>query len=106
MIFGDLSSLSKKDFIRATGLFLFLALTAVILNLYGSAHAAGGVMPNLFYLSPLRPTHQPVFGLVEEKAGILPARILYLLSLITGSSILFQLEKKCLNRIQTSSNSF
>ncbi len=98
-------SMTREDFLRATGLFLFLCGIAVILNIYGYYQTpAGGIYPNLFYISPLLPSRQPVFSLIAEHWGIIPGHVVYILSLILASLLTAVLQKRCLKSSQASSD--
>ena len=69
-----------KGFRSAALLYLFLCLIAIGLNCLLDPLAVYGGRPNLFYLSPLVITGQPVFHEIALRFGILPGMILYVLS--------------------------
>lgn len=105
VILFPLFSMTRKDFLYATCLFLFLCGIAVILNIYGYYQTpTGGIYPNLFYISPLLPSRQPVFSLIAEHWGIIPGHVVYILSLILASSLTAVLQKRCLKSSQASSD--
>lgn len=103
VILSSSFSVTREDFLRAAGLFLFLCGISVILNIYGYYQTpAGGIYPNLFYISPMLPSRQPVFSIIAEHWGIIPADIVYILSLILASALTAVLQKRCLKSSQAS----
>ena len=64
----------------AAVLYLLLAFAAVVLNVLFDPLAVYGNRPNLFYLSPLQESPQPVFHEISVRFGVLPEMLLYVLS--------------------------
>ena len=61
---------------------LALAFVATLINVFGWYHPSlPGSYPDMFYITPFVMTTQPVVRSVAEAVGIVPANILYLLSI-------------------------
>ena len=69
-----------RGYLSAAGLYIFLAFASVVLNLLLDPLCEYGKRPNLFYLSPLQESPQPVFHELSVQYGIVPEMILYVLS--------------------------
>ncbi|MCR5794729.1 MAG: YwaF family protein [Solobacterium sp.] len=95
LLFGHMVRFENRNFVQAFLLFLFLAGIAECINIYGYHHTViPGTYPNMFYITPYYKNTQPVFRRVADTCGILPADILYLLTLSAGSFLLFLAEKR------------
>ena len=71
-------------------LFLIVAAVAEIINV--TAHKILNniyIEPNMFYISPAYPTTQPVFNQIAVNFGITVEIIIYLLSIIAGSYLIY-----------------
>ena len=86
-------------FLPATVLFLVMAVIAEIINMI-SPHIVGenGLNANMFNITPLYPSTQPVFHEIAVRFGIWPEIILYLGLIILGSFGLYLLVKRFTGR--------
>ena len=82
----------RKDykFYPAVILFLIMAFIAEIINVV-SHHLLNNIYiePDMFYISPAYPTTQPVFNQVALKFGVYTEIVVYLLSIILGSYLIY-----------------
>ena len=82
VIFSGLGDFSVCGFLDAVLLFFGLAFIATLINVFGWYHPSlPGSYPDMFYITPFVMTTQPVVRAVAEAVGIVPANILYLLSI-------------------------
>ena len=82
VIFSGLGDFSVCGFLDAVLLFFGLAFIATLINVFGWYHPSlPGSYPDMFYITPFVMTTQPVVRSVAEAVGIVPANILYLLSI-------------------------
>ena len=82
----------RKDykFYPAVILFLIMAFIAEIINVV-SHYILNNIYiePDMFYISPAYPTTQPVFNQVALKFGVYTEIVVYLLSIIMGSYLIY-----------------
>lgn len=80
-----------KGFLRSSGLFIVLALFAVLINVLTEPLAkmtgVQGSYPNMFYLSPYHMSNQPFVTELEQTYGRLPAMGCYVLAIIVLAGI-------------------
>ena len=87
--FRPMADFSRRGFFRATLLFWGLAAIATIINIWGWHHPSlPGSYPDMFYITPYVMTPQPVVRTVAEHIGIIPANMLYLLSISFFSGLI------------------
>lgn len=87
--FRPMADFSRRGFFRATLLFWGLAAIATIINIWGWHHPSlPGSYPDMFYITPYVMTTQPVVRTVAEHIGIIPANMLYLLSISFFSGLI------------------
>ena len=95
LLSGHMVRFENRNFAQAFLLFLFLACIAECINIYGFHHTViPGTYPNMFYITPYYKNTQPVFRLIADTWGIIPADIFYFLTLSAGSYLLFLAEKR------------
>ncbi len=89
VIFSGMADFSPRGFFCASLLFFGLALIATAINIFGWRHPSlPGSYPDMFYITPYVMTTQPVVRAVAETIGIIPADILYLLSISLFSGLI------------------
>ena len=89
VIFSGLGDFSVCGFLDAVLLFFGLAFIATLINVFGWYHPSlPGSYPDMFYITPFVMTTQPVVRAVAEAVGIVPANILYLLSISLFAGLL------------------
>lgn len=83
--FSGMAGSGKKDFAKATGLFLCFAVIATGINV--AAHPYGAA--DMFYISPYTPNGQLVFSQLSAAFGILAGNLIYVAAIILGAGITF-----------------
>lgn len=81
---GRRSDLSKKGYLRTLPIFAVSCILATIINVIAPGHGQA----DMFYISPYYPSTQPIFHELALKIGILPANLLYLLTICAGGALL------------------
>ena len=94
----------RKDykFYPSVILFLLMAFIAEIINVV--SHLVLNniyIEPDMFYISPAYPTTQPVFDQIALRFGIYTETIVYLLSIILGSYLIYLIIRFFQNRNRT-----
>lgn len=84
LLFTGRSDLSRRSFADTTLLFAACCCMATAVNVL----TPGRGIADMFYISPYTPSTQPVFHDLALYMGILPANLLYLLTVLTGSAIM------------------
>ncbi len=82
----------RKNFSFYPSVILFLIVAAVAEIINVTAHKILNniyIEPNMFYISPAYPTTQPVFNQIAVNFGIAFEIIIYLLSIIAGSYLIY-----------------
>ena len=84
----------RKGFLRTLPVFACCALTATLINLL----APGQGRADMFYITPYYPTTQPVFHEIALGIGIVPANLLYLMTVCLGGYLMHRLLGLLFNR--------
>ena len=94
----------RKDyrFYPSVILFLIMAFIAEIINVVSHLILNNiYIEPDMFYISPAYPTTQPVFNQIALRFGIYTEIIVYLLSIILGSYLIYLIIRYFQNRNRT-----
>lgn len=84
LLFTGRSDVSRRNFTDTVPLFAACCCIATAVNVLTPGRGSA----DMFYISPYTPGTQPVFRELALYLGILPANLLYLLTILTGSAIL------------------
>ena len=84
---GGRSDLSRNGYLRTLPLFFLSCAAAFLINILAPGHGQA----DMFYISPYYPSTQPVFHEIALYIGIMPANLLYLLTVCVGAAILHAL---------------
>lgn len=84
LFFSGRSDLSWKGYLRTLPVFAASCALAAFINVAAPGHGQA----DMFYISPYYPSTQPVFHEIALALGILPANLLYLLTICAGGALL------------------
>jgi len=74
---------SRKGFFNMLPLFFFCCFAATLINITAPGHGRA----NMFYISPLTESTQPLFRELTARIGIIPANLLYLATVCVGAAL-------------------
>lgn len=81
------SDLTARGFHDTAPVFFLSCSAAAVINVLAPGHGQA----DMFYISPYHPSSQPVFHTIALHLGILPANLLYLLTVFLGGFLIHQL---------------
>lgn len=93
--FSGASDLCWRGFLRTLPLYFSCCLTALFINV--AAGPSSGA--EMFYISPFRPSEQPIFHQISSSLGIFPGILIYIAAMLLGAALIHSIMKHSLERI-------
>ncbi len=92
-----LSFRPEARFAPAAGLFFGMAAVAEVINVIGHVRIADvSHQPDMFFITPYYPSTQVIFSDIAARCGIAAEIVIYLALIVTGSGLLWLLERRLL----------